>query len=118
MIWVLFFLFLKHFIVDFPLQTKFQWSNKGTYGHIGGILHAILHGTGTYIVLICFTTLPLAAAMFLFDTIVHYHIDWAKMYINKRFNWHPEFNPEFWWLLGLDQFLHYITYLIIVAIIL
>jgi len=33
-------LFTKHFVLDFPLQTKFQWSNKGTYGHPGGLLHS------------------------------------------------------------------------------
>jgi hypothetical protein len=40
-------LFTKHFIVDFPLQTQFQSNNKGNYGHLGGVLHAFLHGLGT-----------------------------------------------------------------------
>ncbi len=29
-----------HFLVDFVLQTPFQYRNKGTYGHAGGLLHA------------------------------------------------------------------------------
>jgi hypothetical protein len=45
-------LFIKHFICDFPLQA-FPWiyRNKGTYGHIGGLTHALLHGIGTFTVL-------------------------------------------------------------------
>ena len=31
---------LKHLIADFFLQTPFQVSNKGRYGHPGGIVHA------------------------------------------------------------------------------
>jgi hypothetical protein len=46
---VLLLLTIKHFVVDFLLQNKFQWSNKGTYGHVGGVLHAALHGIGTYL---------------------------------------------------------------------
>lgn len=49
-------LFTKHFIIDFPLQTKYQWSNKGIYGHPGGILHAGLHGIGTFFTLLAFGT--------------------------------------------------------------
>lgn len=38
------FLFTKHFIIDFLLQGQYQWKNKGTYGHPGGLLHSALHG--------------------------------------------------------------------------
>ena len=38
---------MKHFAVDFLLQTRYQWENKGTYLHPGGLLHAGLHGLGT-----------------------------------------------------------------------
>ena len=102
---------LKHFIVDFPLQTKYQWSNKGTYGHLGGVLHAALHGLGTFTVLFLFTDeLSLAWYIALADMFIHYHIDWAKMNINKRLGWGPTTHPEFWVLLGLDQLLHQLTY--------
>jgi hypothetical protein len=105
---------LKHFIIDFPLQTRYQWSNKGTYGHPGGILHAALHGLGTGAILLYFTgNGSLAVLLAALDTIVHYHIDWAKMRINARMGWTPA-NPNFWVLLGLDQFLHQLTYILIV----
>lgn len=103
-------LFTKHFIVDFPLQNKFQWSNKGTYLHPGGLLHATLHDIGTWL---CFAWYAPHAAGYLalIDGVIHYHIDWAKMNLNKRLGWGPTTHEQFWWLLGLDQFLHALTYI-------
>lgn len=106
---VLTLLVTKHCIVDFPLQHRYQYSNKGTYGHPGGILHAGLHGIGTYLCLFAFT--PVAVWMAFVDAVVHYHIDWSKMNLNSRLGWGPNTHEEFWWLLGLDQYLHYITYI-------
>ena len=103
-------LFTKHFIVDFPLQNKFQWSNKGTYLHPGGILHSGLHGLGTYFCFVWFA--PLAAIyLSIIDFVLHYHIDWAKMNLNSKMGWGPNTHEQFWWLLGLDQFLHALTYI-------
>lgn len=109
-------LFTKHFIVDFPLQKPYQYLNKGTYGHPGGLLHSALHGIGTYLCLAWWA--PFAAlALALFDTVIHYHVDWAKVKINKHFGWGPTTHEQFWWLLGLDQFLHALTYIAIVSMI-
>src|SRR5262245_47086258 len=36
-------LLFKHAIADFYLQSAYQYSNKGKYGHPGGILHAAIH---------------------------------------------------------------------------
>lgn len=109
-------LFTKHFIVDFPLQNKFQWSNKGTYGHMGGIVHATLHASAT---LICFAWYaPLAAYwLALIDGVVHYHIDWFKMNLNAAKGWGPNTHEQFWWLLGLDQYLHALTYICLIALV-
>jgi hypothetical protein len=49
------------------------------------------------------------------DTVIHYHIDWAKMKLNRWFGWAPNTHEQFWWLLGLDQYLHAVTYVIFVA---
>jgi hypothetical protein len=105
---------LKHFVVDFLLQRSYQYSNKGTYGHPGGLLHAGLHAIGTWLCL--FWVNPFwAAVMGIFDAVVHYHIDWAKTNINSRFGWTATTHEEFWWLLGLDQLLHAITYIVIIG---
>jgi hypothetical protein len=113
-LWLIFLLFTKHFIVDFPLQVRYQYSNKGTYGHPGGLLHAWLHGIGT---LLCFYWFaPVSAwCLALADMIIHYHIDWAKMNLNAKMGWGPNTHEQFWWLLGLDQFLHALTYILFVA---
>ena len=108
---IIFLLFTKHFIIDFPLQGPYQWQNKGTYGHPGGILHSGLHAIGTYLCFAWFVSPSLAMQFALIDMIVHYHIDWAKMNINARQGWAANTHPEFWWLLGLDQYLHAITYI-------
>ena len=102
----------KHFLIDFPLQTPFHYQNKGNYGHIGGILHSLQHGLGTLAILMWIT--PLAIVFAIADFLVHYHIDWAKVKLNNHFQLTPE-KPRFWTLLGLDQYLHAMTYLAMVA---
>jgi hypothetical protein len=109
---------LKHFIVDFPLQGEYQWRNKGTYAHPGGMLHAGLHGCATMIILFFFTTFEMAIALAWLDAVVHYHIDWAKMNLNAKYGWKPDTHPEFWILLGADQLLHTLTYILILYILL
>lgn len=106
-------LLTKHFVVDFPLQTKYQWSNKGTYLHPGGILHSGLQGLGTALVFLMFT--PWYALFGLMDFLLHYHIDWAKMNLNEKLGYGPLTHEKFWWLLGLDQWLHQATYVGLVA---
>jgi hypothetical protein len=115
-LWLILALFTKHLIVDFPLQVRYQWSNKGTYGHMGGVLHAFLHGAGTAL---CFYWYAPVACVSLgiIDAFLHYHIDWAKMNLNKYLGWGPTTHEEFWWLLGLDQFLHALTYIGLVALV-
>lgn len=113
-LFLVFLLFTKHFIIDFPLQTCYQYSNKGTYGHLGGILHAWLHGLGTYL---CFVWINPITAIYLAvaDMLIHYHVDWAKMNLNSKFNWGPTTHDQFWWLLGFDQYLHAITYIMLIG---
>ena len=109
-------LFTKHFVIDFPLQPKYQYSNKGTYGHPGGLLHAALHLMGTFM---CFALYTKYAILYgLLDAVIHYHIDWAKVNITKKTGWGPTTHEEFWWLMGLDQFLHALTYIGLVSILL
>lgn len=115
---LLFLLFtIKHFVVDFPLQGEFQWKNKGTYGHLGGILHALLHTVATFIILIFFVNIWWSFLFSILDGLIHYHIDFLKMKTNQITGWRADKDPQFWWLLGLDQFLHYLTYILIVFLV-
>jgi hypothetical protein len=109
-------LLFKHLVLDFFLQTAYQYQNKGIYGHPGGILHAGLHALGTTPVFLWIApSLRLALAIMVGEFIVHYHVDWTKEQINKRLQLTSNDAP-FWWTLGVDQFLHGATYVAIVAL--
>lgn len=122
MLTLLILLQIKHFICDFPLQKPYQYLNKGTYGHNGGVLHAGIHGVGTFLALfvaaIVFKSNDLLIfEMFLFaviDAYIHYHIDWGKVKINKHYGWKCDNSEKFWYLLGFDQLLHQLTYILII----
>lgn len=106
------FLTLKHFFADFPLQSDWMISQKGHYGKPGGIVHAGIHGIFSFLIVCLFA--PQVAFLFgLIDGIVHYHIDYVKMRVG-RINKYTTNDKEFWILIGLDQHLHYMTYLTLV----
>jgi hypothetical protein len=102
---------VKHFLVDFVYQTPYMYLNKGTYLHPGGILHAFLHGWWTFWIVLALFPFPAAVGAACFDMFIHYHIDWAKVNINKKYGWKPDTSEWFWILLGLDQLLHTLTYI-------
>jgi hypothetical protein len=109
-------LLFKHLVFDFFLQTSYQYKNKGIYGHPGGILHAGLHALGTTPVFLWIApSRTLAAVIVIGEFVVHYHIDWTKEQFVKRMKLTAE-NSQFWWALGVDQFLHGATYVAIVAL--
>jgi hypothetical protein len=117
MLLLIFLLFTKHFIVDFLLQGPYQYLNKGTYGHLGGILHAFLHGIATLICLYFVSEYHLLSlALATIDMVVHYHIDWLKVNINNKYGWKCNSSDKFWVLLGIDQYLHALTYILIIYI--
>lgn len=107
---------IKHLLFDWLLQPPWMYKNKGTYGHPGGGAHAALHGASTYLILAAMNFAPtLCAVVAVAEMVVHYHIDWAKMRLNAVMQWGPTTSENFWRLLGFDQFLHQISYLVIAA---
>jgi hypothetical protein len=48
----------------------------------------------------------------LFDSLAHYHIDWSKQQLNKGLT---PVDRKFWIWFGLDQCLHYLTYVAIIG---
>lgn len=112
---LLFLLTVKHFVADFLYQPPYQWMNKGTYGHMGGIAHSGQHALLTAIILPFFgVTWLTAVGIALMEFVIHYHTDWAKMNLNKKMGWGATTHNEFWILLGVDQLIHSLTYLMIV----
>ena len=109
--WFLTLLIIKHFVCDFPLQYPRHYLNKGIYAHRGGIEHAGIQGLGTLIVC-ALVGAPIWYA--LVDFVIHYHVDWSKNQLNAKWQLKPD-NKYFWWLLGIDQLAHYLTYAWMVA---
>lgn len=99
---------IKHFIADFAMQYSYMVRDKGIYGAPGGLHHAGTHASWTFLILVPFVhnandllLLPLV------DFVIHYHVDWAKQQLNQGLT--PA-DDRFWVWLGLDQALHYLTY--------
>jgi hypothetical protein len=107
---------VKHFIIDYTLQSSYQYKNKGTYGHPGGIIHAAFQALGSLPAFLVITpSLGLGAAIIVGEFIVHYHVDWAKEQLNKRLKVERG-TAMYWFIFGADQLLHHLTYIAIVAL--
>lgn len=95
-------LFFKHQIFDFEYQPEFQWKNKGTYLHLGGLVHALQHVIGTWIVFFVFHhwvlfpfDFKLVSFILIAEFLIHYHMDWFKMNYLKKHHITVE-QPVFW----------------------
>jgi len=110
-------LMFKHMVADFYLQTPYQYLNKGTYGHPGGLIHSLIHIALTPLVYLVLMpgSLLVAGAIALGEFAVHYHVDWAKEQIVHRNGWTAQ-DRCFWNALGTDQLIHGLTYVAIVAV--
>ena len=113
--WVLSVLLIKHYIADYFIQSKFQFSDKHIYGGPGGMQHAGIHGLGTFGCLIFFVDFFSASMLALLDAVLHYHIDHIKSSSLAKAN--PPLHPgqqQYWIMHGIDQMAHGLTYILIV----
>lgn len=107
---------LKHYVFDYVLQTPYQFLNKGTYGHPGGLIHAGLHAVGTLAAfLVIAPPLLLGAAIIAGEFVVHYHVDWTKEALLRTLKLKPT-DGEYWRIYGADQLAHHLTYVAIAAL--
>jgi len=111
-------LLVKHAVADFFLQRAFMFKDKHIYAGPGGISHASIHGSLTFLaIVICLPNLWLFAVLFgLVDAVAHYHIDYVKSNWNVRTQALPS-ETRYWYAFGLDQMAHFLTYVLIVYII-
>lgn len=111
------YLVFKHMLGDFFLQTAFQYRNKGTYGHPGGLLHALIHiGLTAPVFFIIAPESWLAGLLILLgEFVVHYHVDWMKEKVVTARGLGVT-DAMFWYALGVDQLCHHLTYIAIVAV--
>ena len=137
------YLIVKHFIFDFTkLQTPWMFQNKGTYGHPGGLSHSFIQAAASVPVFIYGAIVSdwwapgmwhgleqseMIGALFLFEFLVHYHMDWFKMmwcrtkgyseYIPVKMMVQPHlaiYSGKYFLWLGIDQLVHYLTYVAMV----
>jgi hypothetical protein len=107
---------IKHMVFDGPAQTRWMLAEKGIYGATGGLVHSGNHLIGSLVVLLVLgfpwlTAMVIAAG----DGVIHYHIDFFKEQIVKARKLTPA-DQGFWWTLAIDQSLHHMTYIAMVAI--
>tara|TARA_B100001287_G_scaffold265582_1_gene258662 strand:- start:2068 stop:2454 length:387 start_codon:yes stop_codon:yes gene_type:complete len=110
---------LKHIVADYFLQFSWMIRDKGFYGEWGGIAHSGVHGFFTlFVLLLAQTDLYLIMLIFLslLDSVIHYHIDYVKSNIWRTKNYTS--NDQMYWIThGVDQGLHFLTYVLIITIV-
>lgn len=122
LLWLLFLFQIKHLVVDFFLQNRFpyMWVNKHRVFHPGGWLHAGSHAVATFLIFAHWHRptigpgIPWVDAAIILSVVelfIHFLIDLCKMRFNAWMKWQCHTSPQFWNLLGIDQFLHQLTYL-------
>lgn len=113
-------LIVKHFIVDFPLQTAYMLGKSKKEGWVRPLFaHSSVHAVLTLAVLFggLLAVLPwglalgIGIAFALFDGIVHFVVDMIKA---QGFSHYSTSENKFWIALGADQMAHYLTYAFIV----
>ena len=110
---------IKHWYIDFVNQSMEEVHSKGIYGDAAGLWHSGKHAIGTLFCILILTGTNYFSEAFLLaclDFVVHYHVDWAKININKSKNYTVE-TKEFWAWLGFDQLMHQLTYLAILYLV-
>jgi hypothetical protein len=70
-----------------------------------------------FCILLFFVSPFVAMGLSIFEFIAHYHMDWFKMWYNRKKEWKCNTHNEFWVLTGIDQYVHAITYLAIALIV-
>lgn len=101
---------IKHWYIDFVDQDMEEVNHKGIYLHWLGMKHSLKQGLGTYVCVAAVVGAEywlFALILAAFDSIIHYHTDWAKMNYGNR----DITTPAFWNHLGLDQMVHQVTYI-------
>jgi hypothetical protein len=100
---------LKHFVIDYVVQSDSAQLRKSNYFDHWSIVHSVTHGAATAVsFIIVFPSEPiLAAAMGFLDVFLHHHIDYAKTRIEDTKN--PIISVRYLW--GVDQLFHQLSYL-------
>jgi len=101
---------IKHCIADYFLQPGWILGGKGDFRRLGGYAHAGIHaGLSLIVLLLCGAPIAWALGLCVAELIVHYGLDYAKIYYSTGV--HIDKEPrKFWALHGIDQLAHQVTY--------
>ncbi|MGU3662597.1 DUF3307 domain-containing protein [Methylobacterium sp. A49B] len=101
---------VKQLGADFLLQSN--WMAQGKERAADWIAplcaHTGLHGLGT--LLIALAVKPALWWLAVVDFAIHTAIDRGKALVGQRTHF-PATDARFWWLIGVDQFLHQVTHI-------
>lgn len=102
---------IKHFLADYVLQTRRMTIEKGDPSLLGGYAHAGVHTAGSLVVFALLIPLSVwVLALLAAEFVVHFGIDYFKVHGSRDVTITGQ--PKLFWLLhGLDQFMHQLTYL-------
>lgn len=112
--YVLFALFLKHLVIDFPIYSAYVCRDIDTPGLLW-YSHILLHGVATSCILYVMQ-IPLLVCIIIgaVDLLSHYAIDTVTVYCGRRGRTDPSFAASFRWVVNIDQYLHTLVYVSIV----
>lgn len=124
-LWLL--ILAKHLLVDFCLQTVSVATNKGDLLKPHAYWHGFQHLLGTVMVvfLIDFTYgdifstkaefLSTLGGLLMVEFASHVLTDATKVNICNKYDWRCNTSEEYWWMTGLDQFIHQVVYIYIIT---
>lgn len=107
---------LKHFLADYPLQTKSMLGKFNQNGWVKPLSkHCAVHAFFTAFIVAVFTAnIMLVVTLALFDFVVHFCMDRIKASPNIGGRWKPT-EKLFWIFVGTDQMVHHLTHYAIIA---
>jgi hypothetical protein len=107
---------LKHWLVDFVLQSREEIAAKKVYMSWLSCRHSLQHAIGTFLavwLVLGYNGIPYAVSMGILDLLVHYHVDYLKM----RYGTSNIETKRYWAEFGFDQLMHQATYITILGLI-
>lgn len=117
LLWLLAGFQLKHMLGDYVLQNAYMLQHRRVWGHPGGLAHVAVHAALTLpLLLIAGVHGLLFPAILVGEALFHYHVDWVKDGLIARDGLTPS-DRRYWWISGIDQLLHQLSYLVIVGLI-
>ncbi len=119
----------KHWLADYPLQTRYMLGKFRDWpGFVPPLLaHVGVHAAGTFLIA-CWFGATQALCLALFDAAAHFAMDRVKASKKLLGRFKPltaetapnatlaewKANDYFWWAMGLDQGFHHLTHYTII----